>query len=306
MTAVARLLCPVDLSETSARALTYARTLARRYHAMLTILEVVSVARVPMAFAAATGGTIPPATTEEERAAFLGELQQFVATVEPPAERLVVREGPIVQQILAEAREGRADLIVLGTHGRGGFDRFLLGSVTEKVVRKAPCPVMTVPPGPDFPTAVDPLLQTILCAIDFSPSSFHALEYALSLADDAQATLVLVHVVEWPSERRLPPWAGPAFAAEWRRLSDAASRELELAVPAETRRRRRVEDVVLLGRPHEEIARLAHDRSADLLVLGVHGRSEPDLIFFGSTVTQALRHLGCPVLTVRPVDHPDA
>ena len=93
-----------------------------------------------------------------------------------------------------------ADLVVMGTHGRSGFERLVLGSVTERVLRKSACPVLTVPKGiPDVATP-PVLFNRIVCAVDFSDCSMHALNYAMSLAQEADAHLTVVHVIELPPD----------------------------------------------------------------------------------------------------------
>ena len=100
--------------------------------------------------------------------------------------------------IVANARKWRADLIVMGTHGRSGFERWVLGSVTEKVLRKAPCPVLTVPPpaGELHPDG-SVLFRRIVCPVDFSGASLAALAYAVKLAEESRAEITVLHVLEW-------------------------------------------------------------------------------------------------------------
>ena len=93
------------------------------------------------------------------------------------------------------------DLIVLGTHGLSGVDRAMLGSVTEKVLRKASCPVLTVPPAVE--TAAKVPYKRLLCPVDFSESSLNALRHALSLAEEADASLTILHVFDWPRDGNL-------------------------------------------------------------------------------------------------------
>src|SRR6185503_12156707 len=87
-----------------------------------------------------------------------------------------------------------ADLLVMGTHGRGGFERLFLGSVTEKVLRSTTVPVMTIPPPAQEPATTS--YRTILCPLDFSAASIHGFNYALALAQEAHARVILLHVIE--------------------------------------------------------------------------------------------------------------
>jgi nucleotide-binding universal stress UspA family protein len=301
MVQISQILCPVDLSDVSARALQHALAVARWSDAAVTVMEVTWTALPPSAYAAASpiGSALLPADREE----LLVRLRAFTDAATPTGVRLdtIVREGSIVPQILQEADARHADLIVMGTHGHTGFDRLVLGSVTEKVLRKAHCPVLTVPPaapGPG-PSAQDAPFRTILSAMDFSPSSFAALNLALSLAQRAEARLVQLHVLDWPTDRGTPPGHGPEVGADRRREREASLRELRMAVPDAARDWCTPEEVVRIGRPHEEIVRLAHELPADLIVIGVHGRAVLSRPFVGSTTDQVVRHAACPVLTVR-------
>lgn len=197
MISVQKILCPVDSSEFSARALRYAAKLASWYDADLTALSV-------------RPGLMPRSLRLDAAEALLLEdlksgqnqeeaLREFVSNAAcPSTARVVSSDGPIVQEILRIAVELPADLIVMGTHGLSGFERLLLGSVTEKVLRKAPCPVLTVPRLATGGTARAVIFKTIVCAVDFSEASRRALDYALSLAQEAGGRLLLLHALEGP------------------------------------------------------------------------------------------------------------
>jgi nucleotide-binding universal stress UspA family protein len=206
-----------------------------------------------------------------------------------------MREGSAADEILNEARAEAVDLIAMGTHGRSGFEHLMLGSVTEKVLRKAPCPVMTVaPPAADAPAHDPTELRHVLCPIDFSEASKEALRYALSLAERARARLTLVHVIDWP-ERRHPGIA----AAEYERcVTELAARELRDAVPADARNWCRVEERVLAGPPWKRILGLAAEEAPDLIVLGAHGHNALERFLFGSTANHVVRQARCPVVSV--------
>ena len=136
--------------------------------------------------------------TPVDRDRLLADTKAFIEAETAPgvATEAVVREGNTAAEILDQATTMSADLLVIGTHGRSGFERLLLGSVAEKVLRKARCPVLTVPPRlPDAVPSGPVLFKRILCAVDFSESSMHALKYALSLAQEADACLTVVHVI---------------------------------------------------------------------------------------------------------------
>ena len=116
---------------------------------------------------------------------------------------VVVDVGQPAAQILVRSVDAESDLIVMGTHGASGFEHLLLGSVTEKVLRRARCPVLTVPPHAQATSTLP--FRRLLCAIDFSDSSLRGLELACSLAKESNAALTLLHVVEWPWHEPPPP-----------------------------------------------------------------------------------------------------
>jgi nucleotide-binding universal stress UspA family protein len=200
--------------------------------------------------------------------------------------------------VLAEAEA--ADMVVLGTHGRSGFEHMVLGSVAEKVVRKARCPVMTIPPvASDATKAVPALFHRIVAGIDFSDASLRALTYALSLAEEADAHLTLLRVVELP--RELAEWAseseeGKGYVKRWKEL---ALTRLHDVVPNDARVYCHIEERVEIGQPYRELLRAAAEQSAGLIVIGAHGHGVLDRMFFGSTAQQMVRHTACPVLTLR-------
>lgn len=295
---IRRIVCPTDFSAFSGRAFERAVAMAAWYQAALTVLHVLPDTVVPSSELAYMGN--PMLLDPTLREAIQGDLSLLVA----PARRAglhaagELREGKPATEIVRVARELPADLIVMGTHGRSGFQRWVLGSVAETVLRRAPCPVLTVrahaaeQPGPMF-------FKRILCATDFSPASEAAVGYAASLADEADGCLLLVHVLD-----RLGAGSRPGAGADGdSRRPDfecAARAQLRRALPPEAREWCLTEEIVTCGKVAPEILRLAAEREAGLIVMGVHGRSLLDLMAFGSVTHQVVGEAVCPVLTVRP------
>jgi nucleotide-binding universal stress UspA family protein len=218
---------------------------------------------------------------------------------------LDIMEGSTAAEILTKAEAMPADLLVIGTHGGSGFEHLVLGSVTEKVLRKAACPVLTVPKGaPDAVPAPPVLFKRIVCAIDFSDCSMHALNQAMSLAQEADAHLTVVHVIEIPPdvprEVHESTLALPRSLAEYVALAEEDRRaRLGDAIPDSVRAYCTVDTVLATGKPYREILRVAEEQKADLLVIGVHGRGAVDRLLFGSTAQHLVRQASCPVLTLR-------
>ncbi len=293
---VTNILCSLDRSETSRRAFECAVLLARVWRAKLSAVEVLEVPIPPMPPGPWEGFVL----TDQIRRAYLDELTRAVQ----PAKALgidvpcTVREGRVVHEILAEASRLHADLLVMGTHGRGGFERFVLGSVAEKVLRLASCPVLVVPPRPH---PIDPArpFQSIMCAVDFSASSIDAVAYAASLARETSAKITLVHVVEWPFGEGRDAEVPPEIAQLRRSHEDEGRRRLQEVLVQHGLAKNAVETVVTTGKAWRDILRVAQESAPDLIVMGIHGRGAMDLALLGSTTHHVIRQAPCPVLTVR-------
>ena len=307
MIAIRRILCPTDFSDYSRRALDHAMAIARWYGSTVTALHVVSSTPVVASY---PGPVVlePIVLTAISRAELLANVKTFIdaETVPGVPVEAVIRDGQAAAEIVAQAASMDADLLVIGTHGRSGFERLLLGSVTEKVLRKARCPVLTVPRRlPDAMPAGAVLYKRILCPVDFSASSLHALKYATSLAQESDGQLTVLHVISHEFENAVD--RANAVATEEAMTSGDFRREREEAL------RRRLNDtvsrvdteyctpdgLVTHGRPWSEILRIASERQSDLIVMGVQGRGAADLMFFGSTTQHVVREATCPVLTLR-------
>jgi nucleotide-binding universal stress UspA family protein len=302
MITIRRILCPLDFSRFSRHALEQAVELAREFGGEIAALHVAAVE--PVTDVVTVGAPIPlePARLQpSQRVPLLAGLRDFTYEVEAEGVsiRTILNEGRPVDAIVDYASTWPADLIVMGTHGRSGFERIVLGSVAERVLRKAPCPVLTVPPR--MVTAKHGLtFSRIVCAVDFSSASLRGLDYAASLAAFEGPGVQVVNVIELfggevPS-RDTSVFDTPDFRAG---LIKTARERLHEAVPAAARDRTTITETVVMGKPYKEILRIAEEERADLIVLGVQGRSATDLLFFGSTTQHVVRQAACPVLTIR-------
>jgi nucleotide-binding universal stress UspA family protein len=292
MLKIQRILCPVDFSECAAKAYDYAYSLAQHYEAKLYVehvIEVLTAAYPYYNFPDVAGNSIYWDLNEgaEKR------LQEMVKqrTFDGLHAEMVVHKGFVPDSILSFAEDQHADLIVMGTHGRRGLDRLVMGSVTESVLRKARCPVLAVrKPAHDFVNpkqSGDPVhLQKILLSTDFSECADAAAAYALSLAQEYNSEITLLHVLE-----DFPKEGAQALMRE-------AQRKLEELVPEDAVNWCMVKPAVRIGKPYEEIIQLALEQQADVAVLGVRGRSAADLAIFGSTTHRVLQLGPCPVLAV--------
>lgn len=300
--ALARVLCPTDFSEFASAAVTYAAALAASYGSSLRLLHVLT----PFPIVAPLGD-VPGNVRLYETQRTQGQLalEAEAARVRRPGFTVDVelREGGAVHEILAAAEAWPADLIVLGTHGRGGVERLVLGSVAEKLLRKTRCAVLTVPHDA-IATAQAGAVRVahILCPHDGSAASAAGVAYAVALAERTGARLTLMSVVE-----SIPyggDFTGPDFAAFRAARDQHAQEALDSAVSAEVRVSCNVHERLVYGHPARQIIEVAGQETPDLIVMGVQGRGAFDLLMFGSTTNHVVRHAACPVLTVRRPDVP--
>jgi nucleotide-binding universal stress UspA family protein len=298
MVNINRILCPVDFSDFSRDALHHALVLAQWYQAQITVLNVYSV---PQSLVPVNGmrGSLPllsPLPPDE----IAEEVRRFCAPSLRDSEQVVeiaVREGTAAKEIVLLAEQLPADLLVLGTHGRSGFERLFLGSVTEKVLRSAQVPVMTVPPSVKQPGLAQ--YKTILCPLDFSVASMRALMYAVSLAQETNARLILLHVIEsLLGETGAAEMGHLSLSEYYRYLEQDAVARLKAAVPEQSRIWAKPEERVTRGRAHREIIQTAEDERVELIVMGVQGKGALNRLVFGSTTHHVVREAGCPVLTL--------
>jgi nucleotide-binding universal stress UspA family protein len=305
MLEIRRILCPCDFSSFSEKALAHAVELARWFEATVHVLHAYGAtvpSPPPAPLAPVPGGmppTLLPSPDPEGHDAAGRELRRFVEPAQKTGVNVVaaLEWGEPVTTILERAREEKADLVVMGTHGRSGFERLVLGSVAEKVLRKAPCPVLTV--RAEGPARARP--TRVLCPFDFSDSSKHALWWALELAAKADAPLQLLSVVEVPMAVP-PPLAVFGTVEQIEEAQERTRKGLSDALgDIDLSKRPAVERTVVRGKPSTEIVRIAEEEGTDLIVMGVHGHGVVDRMLFGSTTHHVVREAPCPVLSVRPL-----
>ena len=276
--------------------------IATWFESTITVLHVYPV--VPTAsYALGAPSLSAPLPTPEDRDALLASMRRFAAGIESDVPlRFAIAEGNTAPAIVERASAIPSDVIVMGTHGRSGLEHLILGSVTEKVIRKARCPVLTVPRGMTDARPAPPILfKRILCATDFSEASIRALDYAMTLAQEADAHLTVMHVVEvTPApqsdvENALESKMLGAYVAA---AADDRERRLKRLIPDTVRTYCTVDTKLAIGKAYREILRVASEQRTELIVLGAHGRAISKLLF-GSTAHQVVRQARSPVLTIR-------
>jgi nucleotide-binding universal stress UspA family protein len=293
---IRRILCPIDLSDPSRHALEHAVAVARWYGAKIIALHVWNPVVVPSTGVPFAGRIPPAALVPEDVEDVRNQVTRWVEAARALDVDVVLRNGRPTKEIVVSAATLSADLIVIGTHGSGGFEHLLLGSVTEHVLRHASCPVLTVPPRSH--TASKLPFKRVLCPVDFSDPSLAAVELALSLTGQGHAELTLVHVCEWPGDDEplaVPSFNLPAYVEDRER----GLRERLAALIPEAAERHRAKTRIAQGKAYRAILRIGAEEASDVIVMGVHGRNPLDLMLFGSTTNQVVRRALCPVLTVK-------
>ena len=261
MLAMNKILVPVDFSEAGAGAVHHAAALARHFHSEMLLVHV----QTPVHYTAggmdgAYLGPAPEVLAEQERK----ELELFLAEeIEDLPVRRVLLEGDAARRIVQFAEAEKVDLIVMPTHGYGFFRRFILGSVTAKVLHDVACPVWTGMHLKDAPAA-DPLhIRSVLCAVDLSPHSRRTLCWAAQAAAEFGARLTVVHAT---ASLDMSGLGGRYFAPEWRDVlithakDGIAKLQQDLGTQAEV--------FIESGAVPEVVRMAAEEASADLLVIG--------------------------------------
>lgn len=297
---ITSILCAVDFSEYSERALAYAMRVAVRYGARLLVLHV-----MPPLQPAVTDGMAADNRELTER-----NLQELVARrclAAADVETLLVESTDPSQRILECAKAFECDLIVTGSHGRGGAPLVLLGSVVEALLHRSSLPLLIVPKDLDTLANNNGAFSQIICAVDFSMASLNALALALAMAKESCSHLTLLHVVDTPPELSHAPQPLDRFVAPLRAQAKASAlQHLRGLIPAHTIDSGRVDATVLEGGASKQVLRVARQTQADLIVMGVHGRNVFDLAFFGSNSKDVIRQATCPVLIVPALRRSDA
>ena len=294
------ILCPIDFSEASAGALRYAAAIAGHFSARLIVLSVED----PLLTDAADLDTGVRWTPEECRQ----EIKQFAVKTfgsEPPSQATLEYEavaGKPAPEILRLARARSCDLIVISRHGLTGMRKQFFGSTTERILRETTKPVLITPPVDPGPIRVGDarrLIRRILVPVDLSWASIHQTQVARRLAEALDVRLILAHVIE-PVKSRLAARVNLAqVEADRRSIADDAMGELMATIPL----RLQAEALVAYGDPAEELAKVAHDRQAGLVVMGLHG--SPLLGPRMGSVTYRLLCL-CPTLVLALPPQPRA
>jgi nucleotide-binding universal stress UspA family protein len=281
------ILFATDFSPASEAALQFAEAVVRRFQSKVYAVHVIEPDE--STYVPGGAGQVPFRMVENWAKEKLEHLDQRLK--EFPHE-MILRHGEIGNVLAEQVKKHQADLLVMGTHGRSGLDRFLLGSVAEEVFRQAVCPVLTVGPKVMADAPREIAFKHVVFATDFSPESLAAAPYAISMAQEFQANLTLLHAVRTPLE----PLETPQV------IISEGEKHLHRLLPETADLWCKPEFIVRFGDPARTILAEAKELNADLIVLGVRGAKGAQVAathFAHAVAHEVVSHAPCPVLTVR-------
>jgi len=295
------ILVPVDFSDASKHAVGYGLSLARQYNARLILVHIVSGA-LPVSF------NIPTESfrlEKDEADSAKRELQDLI----PPDRRggilpeTIVRVGDVKDELLAIVSETKADLVIMGSHGRNAVDRWILGSVTERMLRKIPAPVITVSRLGES-SALDkgePVrLGRILYATDLSEDTFSGLKASIDLAQRYNAQLTVLHVIP---DFKYAYWGsgfGNVFGEDLERYRKESDEHLTKLVKQFAPKDFKFSTMLPQGEPYREILKAAEQTGAGMIVLDLEERGVIERALLGATAERVIRLAHVPVLSVPP------
>ncbi|PSQ78421.1 MAG: universal stress protein [Bacteroidetes bacterium QH_7_62_13] len=289
------ILFPTDFSDVAEGAFAHAAHLALQYNATIHVFNVVG----PDADESANPMDFLPVRSAEETPDEEAVRKMDVQTVTQergtvPVVYAQTNSDSPPDAIVNRAEEQDIDLVVMGTRGRRGMNRLLSGSVSEVVVRRAPCPVFTVLARDE---GAGPAINRVLAPVDLSDQSELVLNHAAALSESYAAPLDLLHVVEeaaYPNVYGLDPLAPSAP-----NVQDRAREALETLASELDLRTDPVNVHVLAGNAARDIVEFAEDQVADLIVMATHGRTGLERFLIGSVAEKVVRRAPCPVFTLK-------
>jgi nucleotide-binding universal stress UspA family protein len=291
------ILCATDFSDFSNHTISYGVALAKEFEAKLFVSHVIDLSSVAIYGEFQLDPVGQQNRIMEDADAQLKKLAGGQAISWEP----LITVGKPADEISRAVEEKDIDLVITATRGRSGLKRIILGSVTERLMRTLSCPLLVVnSPEHKFVSVADQAvkIEKILVGCDFSPDSGQATNHALSLAQEFQAELHLVHVIEPPTQPDLNLEDTPVSEEIQQDYRDLLSRKLKEMVPVEARNWCTPKTSLLEGQPYEEIVSYAESKDIDMIVLGVRGHGLVKTLFLGSTTDRVVRRSPCPVLSV--------
>jgi nucleotide-binding universal stress UspA family protein len=290
MISIKKILCPVDFFPASDAAVKYAAGLASNYDAQLRLLHVIAPVVSSMEFSAYSVDVTK--SLEESSRRELNKLEAGVRETGVDVES-ELKLGDVYDEIKRTIQLEKPDLVVMGTHGRRGAERWFIGSTTERLLRHSPVPLVTISAS-GKKSFGSPEFRRILVTTDFSEGTADALSYAFSVAQENESQVTLLHVLNDMSAEL----SGSKYRES---LVNGVRNQLEEMVPAEARNWCDIVPRVECGVPYRIILRTIEDERADLVVMNIHGKGMLDRALLGSTAERVVRVAPCPVMMIPPM-----
>jgi len=275
-----QIVVPIDFSDVTTVTLEYAEAIARAFNSELMLVHV----DVPADLISSPDGAW--VDDAELQAVGREQLEQLGRSMRRRGfrARTVCLTGQVQEQLLAAAVDNKADLIVLGTHGRRGLGRLFAGSETEALIRRVQCPVLSVGPlSPELgkkPWSI----RNVVCATTLEPRSAEMVAFAYKLAAVHEAELALFHVKKSPEEEM-----------DWSNFEEAFHRY----IPEDLGKRSWLRMRLSSRAPGNNIVTFAKENQADLIVMGAHAATQIDTHLARGTVARVLAEAECPVMTLQ-------
>jgi nucleotide-binding universal stress UspA family protein len=283
---IQKILCPIDFFQPSEVAMSYAALVAKNWDATLHLVHVIPPVASVSGLAESTGERVK--AQHEEAQLNLGTIAEGFDS-QGIRTSIENRFGEIDRQILSAVDESKADLVVMATHGRRGFQHWLIGSVCERILRTVPVPVLVV--RTDDKSVCQPKIEKVLVGVDFSIGSKAAVLYGFDIIRGFDAELTLLHVPDFVVGDVPDPYKRPVI--------EGIHLELQKLIPGDATSGG-VTTQVDFGIPYQVILRFAERNKADLIILGTQGRTMLDRTLLGSSTDRVVRGSGCSVLTIPP------
>jgi nucleotide-binding universal stress UspA family protein len=294
------IICATDFSEPANYAINYGVSLAKEFNAKLYVCHVIDLSSATL-YGDATFAFETQLIHMEDYAQ--DRLKRLMDDIDIEWEPLI-STGNAADEVARLASEKGADMAITATRGHSGLKRLILGSVTERLMRTLPCPLLAVHRHEKYteePSKEEIRFKRILIGCDFSPDSNLAFEYGLSLAQEYEAELHLIHVLEPPIYKEWPKTPEETREKIRKDLYEQLKMKLEAMVPQDALNWCKPKTMLLSGHPDVEILKYADVQGIDLVVLGVAGHGLVESFFVGSTTERVMRKAPCAVLSVRPI-----
>lgn len=321
-----KIMCAVDFSDSTRDILAYGVALCKEFNAKLYLVHIVD--DVTTSFVD-SGIVIDDEMLQRQHTSKAQELLKNLAEEVKIDHEVVISKGNSANGIQQLALKKEIDIVITASHGKSGFERLLIGSVTEKLIKILPCPLLVVRTnGHDFISqdTYEVKLKKILVGCDFSADSKLAFDYGLSLAQEFEADLYLAHVVKPTEHVDLKPadyinvlpgdylvWGTSDYHEIQKKVTEEnrdkinilrsrLEKQLQLMVPEECQIWCTPHATLLFGEPYRELIKYAREYEIDMIVLGVRGHTLLEQLMVGSTTDRVIREAPCPVLAVRPIE----